>query len=120
MFLFLVYGFTDSVVYFLASFYGNSFISVPFKEAKSSTDLYFKFKTHLLDALILLVAGTTDYCIVELENGRIKININLGAGESELYSPGNLKWNDLKWHEVTIQRREANLSMIIDKTHKVQ
>lgn len=106
--------------WFLASFYGNSFISVPFKEARSSTDIHFKFKTHLLDALILLVAGTTDYCIVELDNGRIKVNINLGAGESELLSPNNLKLNDFTWHEVIIERREANLSMSIDKSHKVQ
>lgn len=93
---------------------------IPLKEAKSSTDIHFKLKTHLANALILLVAGTTDYCIIELENGRVKVNINLGAGESELVTPSNVKFNDLQWHEVNIQRKDANLSMIIDKTHKVQ
>lgn len=70
--------------------------------------------------MILLVAGTTDYCLVELENGRIKVNINLGAGESEIITPANIKFNDVKWHVVNIQRREANLSLVVDKLHKVQ
>ncbi|EFA11160.2 Chondroitin sulfate proteoglycan 4-like Protein [Tribolium castaneum] len=103
-----------------ASFYGSSHISLPFQEAKSSTDVHFRFRTLLPNALILLVAGTTDYCIVRLENGRIKININLGAGESELLSQHNFKLNDFKWHEVTITRREANLSMQVDKAPLVQ
>lgn len=90
------------------------------KEAKSSTNIHFKLKTHLTNALILLVAGTTDYCIVELENGRIKVNINLGAGEYEIFSPSSLKINDLKWHHVNIQRKEANLTLVVDKLHKVQ
>ncbi|XP_056646513.1 chondroitin sulfate proteoglycan 4 [Diorhabda sublineata] len=103
-----------------ASFYGNSFIALPFKEARSSTDIYFKFKTHLSSALIFLVAGTTDYCIVQLENGKIKININLGSGEAEVVSPDNVKLNDLKWHDVSIKREDANLTLIIDKSHKIQ
>lgn len=93
---------------------------MPFQEAKSSTDIHFRFRTLLPNALILLVAGTTDYCIVRLENGRIKININLGAGESELLSQHNLKLNDFKWHDVSINRREANLSMQVDRAQIVQ
>lgn len=72
------------------------------------------------NALILLVAGTTDYCIVELENGRIKVNINLGAGESEIITPSTINFSDLKWHTVSIQRREANLTLVVDKLYKVQ
>ncbi|CAH1153718.1 unnamed protein product [Phaedon cochleariae] len=103
-----------------ASFYGNSYISLPFKEAKSATHIQFRFKTQLPNALILLVAGITDYCIVEIEKGRIKVNINLGAGESELISPSGLKLNDMKWHGIIIERKEANLSMVIDTIYKVQ
>lgn len=105
---------------FAASFYGNSYIALPFKEARSSTDINFKFKTHLSSALIFLVAGTTDYCIVQLEKGRIKININLGSGEAEVVSPSSLKLNDLEWHDVSIERKDANLTLMIDKSHKVQ
>lgn len=108
----------DSLI--VASFYGNSYISLPSQEASSSTNISFKFRTLLPNALVLLVAGTTDYCIIRLENGRIKININLGAGESELVSPRSLKFNDFKWHQVSILRREANLSLSIDNSHPIQ
>ncbi|KAK9890480.1 hypothetical protein WA026_010562 [Henosepilachna vigintioctopunctata] len=103
-----------------ASFYGNSYIYIPFKEAKSATYIEFKFKTLLPNALILLVAGTTDFCIVQIERGRLKVNINLGAGESEIVSPDNILFNDFKWHNVSIIRKEANLTLTIDGSLKVQ
>lgn len=49
---------------FLASFYGASYISYPLQEAKGITDISFRFRTHLSDALLLLAAGKTDYCMV--------------------------------------------------------
>lgn len=58
--------------------------------------------------------------MVQLENSRIKVIINLGAGESELLSPANAKFSDYKWHEVVIERREANLSLMVDKIHKAR
>lgn len=103
-----------------ATFYGNSYIYIPFKEAKSTTDIQFKFRTLLPNALILLVTGTTDFCIVQIEKGRLKVNINLGAGESELLSPANFPLNDFKWHNVSIARKDANLSVTIDNSRKLQ
>lgn len=104
-----------------ASFYGRSYIFIPFQEAKSSTDIHFKLRTHLSNALILLVAGDTeDYCIVGLEDGRLKVNINLGAGESELLSSENVVLNDFMWHDILLSRREANLSILIDNIHRVK
>lgn len=47
-----------------ASFYGASYISYPLQEAKSVSDISFRFRTHLSDALLLLAAGKTDYCMV--------------------------------------------------------
>ncbi|XP_066152792.1 chondroitin sulfate proteoglycan 4 [Euwallacea fornicatus] len=102
-----------------ASFYGNSYISIPFEEIKTSFEITFKFKTRLADTLILLVAGVTDYCKVDLENGRVRVVVNLGSGEAELISHGSTKLNDFKWHDVTITRREGNLSMVIDKARKI-
>lgn len=51
---------------FSASFYGASCISYPLREAKSTTDISFKFRTRLSDALLLLAAGKTDYCMVNI------------------------------------------------------
>ncbi|XP_022832747.1 chondroitin sulfate proteoglycan 4 isoform X2 [Spodoptera litura] len=99
-----------------ASFYGASYISYPLQEAKGVTDMSFRFRTHLADALLLLAAGKTDYCMIRLEGGRLKLHINLGAGESELSSPKGIHLNDSQWHHVSIIRREANLTMKVDET----
>ncbi|XP_050683596.1 chondroitin sulfate proteoglycan 4 [Leptidea sinapis] len=97
-----------------ASFYGASYISYPLQEAKGVTDISFRFRTHLSDALLLLAAGKTDYCMIRLESGRLKLHINLGAGESELSSPKSIHLNDTQWHHITIIRREANLTLKVD------
>ncbi|CAH4038660.1 chondroitin sulfate proteoglycan 4 isoform X1 [Pieris brassicae] len=103
-----------SSAYDKASFYGASYISYPLQEAKGVTDINFRFRTHLSDALLLLAAGKTDYCMIRLESGRLKLHINLGAGESELSSPKGLHLNDSQWHHVNIIRREANLTLKVD------
>ncbi|CAH2036007.1 unnamed protein product, partial [Iphiclides podalirius] len=52
--------------------------------------------------------------MIRLESGRLKLHINLGAGESELSSPKSIFLNDTQWHHVSIIRREANLTMKVD------
>ncbi|CAK1588060.1 unnamed protein product [Parnassius mnemosyne] len=108
--------FSFGLAYDKASFYGASYISYPLQEAKGITDISFKFRTHLSDALLLLAAGKTDYCMIRLESGRLKLHINLGAGESELSSPKGIHLNDTQWHHVSIIRREANLTMKVDES----
>ncbi|XP_071579797.1 chondroitin sulfate proteoglycan 4 [Temnothorax nylanderi] len=67
--------------------------------------------------MLLLAAGKTDYCLIKLEAGRLKVHINLGAGENEMASARGLTLNDLSWHEVNLTRREANISLQIDVIH---
>ena len=57
-----------------ASFYGGSYISMPLQDAKSTTELRLRFRTKRPDALLFLAAGKTDYCLVRLESGRLKVN----------------------------------------------
>ncbi|XP_049885189.1 chondroitin sulfate proteoglycan 4 [Pectinophora gossypiella] len=104
------------LAYDKASFYGASYVAYPLQEAKGVTDISFRFRTHLSDALLLLAAGKTDYCMIRLESGRLKLHINLGAGESELSSPKAIYLNDTQWHHVSIIRREANLTMKVDES----
>ncbi|KAG7313392.1 hypothetical protein JYU34_000510 [Plutella xylostella] len=103
-----------SMAFDKASFYGASYISYPLQEAKGVTDISFRFRTHLSDALLLLAAGKTDYCMIRLESGRVKLHINLGAGESELTSAKGVYLNNSQWHHVSVIRREANLTMKVD------
>ncbi|XP_039764117.1 chondroitin sulfate proteoglycan 4 [Pararge aegeria] len=112
--LFILCLVSFGLAYDKASFYGASYISYPLQEAKGVTDISFRFRTHLSDALLLLAAGKTDYCMIRLESGRLKLHINLGAGESELSSSKGINLNDTEWHYVSIIRREANLTMKVD------
>nr|XP_053643918.1 chondroitin sulfate proteoglycan 4-like isoform X2 [Cherax quadricarinatus] len=100
-----------------ASFFGASYVSLPLQEARSSTEISLRLKTHRADALLLLAAGNTDYCLVVLEGGALRVRINLGAGESELSSPPRLRLDDLFWHEVKISRNTAQMTLIIDNIH---
>ena len=56
-----------------ASFYGASYISVPLQDAKSTTEVQLKVRTKQPDALLFLAAGRTDYCLIRLEAGRLKV-----------------------------------------------
>lgn len=44
---------------------------MPLQEAKLSTNIRLKFRTQQENALILLAAGRTDYCLLSLDSGRI-------------------------------------------------
>ncbi|KAL2732460.1 chondroitin sulfate proteoglycan 4 [Vespula maculifrons] len=66
-----------STLMFLLSFYGASYIHLPVQEAKGATDISFRFRTHLSDAMLLLAAGKTDYCLIKLEAGRLKNSLLL-------------------------------------------
>ena len=43
------------------------------QDAQSTTDLSFRFRTSRPEALLVLVAGRTDYCLVMLQAGTIKV-----------------------------------------------
>ena len=46
------------------------------QDAQSTTDLSFRFRTARSEALLVLVAGRTDYCLVMLQAGTIKVSKN--------------------------------------------
>ncbi|RWS29422.1 Chondroitin sulfate proteoglycan 4-like protein [Leptotrombidium deliense] len=99
------------------SFYGSSFVSLPLEDARSTTKISFRLKTYRSDAIIFLSAGPIDYCLITLDNGALKLRINLGSGEAILTSKSGLKLNDLVWHQVDIDRNEGELSMTVDGLH---
>ena len=46
-----------------------------------------------------------------------QVHINLGAGESEMSSPLNLKLNDLEWHHVKLTSNVAEIQLVLDDEH---
>ncbi|RWS13968.1 Chondroitin sulfate proteoglycan 4-like protein [Dinothrombium tinctorium] len=87
------------------------------EDARSTTKISFRLKTHRTDGMLFLAAGPIDYCLILLENGALKLRINLGSGETVLTSKSGLKLNDLVWHQVNIERTQGELSMTIDGLH---
>jgi hypothetical protein len=59
------------------SFYGASHITMPIQEAKISTNVRLRFRTHQENALIFLSSGRTDFCLLALDYGRIKLNFKI-------------------------------------------
>jgi hypothetical protein len=47
------------------------------QDAQSTTDLSFRFRTSRAEALLVLVAGRTDYCLVMLQAGTIKVKVHI-------------------------------------------
>lgn len=46
---------------------------MPLQEAKLSTNIRLRFRTHHESSLIFVAAGRTDYCLISLDDGRIKL-----------------------------------------------
>ncbi|CAG7786715.1 unnamed protein product, partial [Allacma fusca] len=96
------------------SFFGSSHVSVRLQEARSSSDIYFRLRTRRADSMLFLAAGRTDYCLLVLDAGRLKVHINLGAGETEIASEAPFLLNDMKWHAVNLTRRGSQLTIQVD------
>ena len=65
--------------FFSASFYGSGYASLPFEDAQSTTDLSFRFRTSRAESLLVLVAGRTDYCLVMLQAGAVKVRTSFAV-----------------------------------------
>ncbi|KXJ80689.1 hypothetical protein RP20_CCG023888 [Aedes albopictus] len=97
------------------SFYGASHIAMPLQEAKISTNIRLRFRSRQDNALILLTAGRTDYSLLSIDGGRIRFSFKIDDYHTDLWSPVTLKFNDLQWHDISISRYAANLTMQIDE-----
>lgn len=97
------------------SFFGNSHISMPLQEGKLSTNVRFRFRTHQEHALLLLAAGRTDYCLLSLDDGRVRLQFRVNDTLVDLESPKRQLYNDREWHDLSVQRYEHNVTMQIDE-----
>ncbi|NXR61624.1 CSPG4 protein, partial [Rhadina sibilatrix] len=97
------------------SFYGDSFVELNMAEASAQTSLQLQFRTSKPQGLLLLAAGKTDYCLMELHSGHVQLRINFGVGERVLHSQQRSQLNDLAWHLVELHHEEDNVTLVIDK-----
>lgn len=90
-----------------ASFFGASYISLPLQEAKSSTEITLRLKTHRADSLLLLAAGTTDYCLVVLEGGALRVSGRVGGRRGGRARSVERRWQWRKYY-VGVKVRERD------------
>uniref|UniRef100_A0A8C3P212 Laminin G domain-containing protein n=1 Tax=Cyanoderma ruficeps TaxID=181631 RepID=A0A8C3P212_9PASS len=88
------------------SFYGDSFVELNMAEASPQTSLQLQFRTSKPQGLLLLAAGKTDYCLMELRSGYVQVCFT-AVQRSQL--------NDLAWHLVELHHEQDNVTLVIDK-----
>ncbi|XP_038077313.1 chondroitin sulfate proteoglycan 4-like [Patiria miniata] len=100
--------------FFTASFYGTSHVYLPLSQASTETSIHLVIKTSRSKGLLLLAAGDTDYCIIQIRSGVIEARVNLGGGELAVRSLPKEKLNDLTWHSIRVELARGWLELYID------
>ncbi|KAM7285057.1 chondroitin sulfate proteoglycan 4 isoform X1 [Ixodes scapularis] len=102
-----------------ASFLGDGFVSLELEDARESTDLSLRFKTVRPDGLLLLAAGPDDHLLLQLTAGRLRLRLELGAGEpASLDSPPGVRFDDGLWHALSLQRHGSSTLLLLDGLHE--
>ncbi|XP_074640335.1 laminin subunit alpha-like [Tubulanus polymorphus] len=95
-------------------FDGNGYIVIskdrfrPFKETKISM----KFKTYAENGLMLFMGVSQDFLSLEMSDGKVQFQYNLGGGRAMLVSSN--KFNDGQWHTVEAKRYKQNGVLKVD------
>lgn len=77
------------------------------------SDVSLKFQTYAANGLIFFAGdGKRDFISIEVNNGKILYQFDLGGGRAVLES--DVMVNDGKWHDVMIQRINKTGLMFVD------
>ncbi|XP_067889004.1 chondroitin sulfate proteoglycan 4 [Heterodontus francisci] len=98
-----------------ASFFGDSYVQLKIIETSSKTSLSLQFHTSKSSGLLFLAAGETDYWLVELQNGRVQVKLELGSGEKILHSERGVRLNDLTLHTLDLYHEDDEVTLTVDK-----
>lgn len=91
---------------------------MPLQEAKLSTNLRLRFRTHQENSLLFLAAGRTDYCLIALEGGRVKLNLKINEYLTEVNMPFESVWIRLiSRYRLILRGRSGNTSHINNIDH---
>ncbi|XP_052099756.1 chondroitin sulfate proteoglycan 4-like [Mytilus californianus] len=114
LFVLVWFSSVGPVVVNTASFYGDSYINLPFQDDSDTTQLQLRFRTSLPNGLLFLASGTTDYLSVVIKSGKLEVELDLGSGVILLSSVKNTQLNDGNWHRVRFQQKALSFNLIID------
>ncbi|XP_072107890.1 chondroitin sulfate proteoglycan 4 [Mobula birostris] len=101
-----------------ASFFGESYVHLKIAEASSKSSLSLRFQTSRSSGLLVLVAGETDYWLVELQAGCVQVKLELGSGENILYSERGVELNDLALHTLELHHKADEVTLTVDNHYR--
>ncbi|WAR00366.1 CSPG4-like protein [Mya arenaria] len=105
---FLISGVLDNV-----SFYGESYVHIPYRAGLETTDLELRFKASQPYGVLLLLVGSQDFLLLQLHAGTLQLKVNYGDAETVL-DLGRHRYDDLAWHSVKVTRSANVITMVID------
>ena len=83
---------------------------------RSFSPVKLNFKTYTPNGLIFLMHGDQDYFSIEMVDGHVLYQYDLGSGAADIRSNGT--FNDGQWHTLTATRRNQMGQLLIDDHRK--
>lgn len=80
---------------------------MPLQEAKLSTNLRLRFRTRQSNGILFLAAGRTDYCLLSIDDGRVKLNLKINEHFTEV---NILQYFNI--HLCDLNKQKSNLNFI--------
>uniref|UniRef100_A0A0K0F7N6 Laminin subunit alpha-5 (inferred by orthology to a human protein) n=1 Tax=Strongyloides venezuelensis TaxID=75913 RepID=A0A0K0F7N6_STRVS len=101
------------------SFDGNGYIALPHEkwDVTKKTAFTMSFQTYVSNGLLFFLGKDNDYLMVKIENGYIKLLINLGSGDIEINSNKNT-YADGHWHSLRVDRLDRKARLTVDDVDK--
>ncbi|CAH1391978.1 unnamed protein product [Nezara viridula] len=95
-------------------FNGDGFISIgsqPYK-LDTTTEIVLRFNTYASEGLLFLAPGLSSFISIELREGRILYQFDLGSGPLMLFT--SKTFNDGKWHSIEVTRVDKKGNLKVD------
>ena len=96
---------------FVASFYGDSYLNLPFGINKD-VELRLRFLTWQSHGVLFLARGSSDYLYLNLQHGYVQVEGNFGSGVITWKSLQ--KTNDGSWHHIELKQVSQTLTISVD------
>ncbi|XP_070578761.1 neurexin-3-like isoform X4 [Ptychodera flava] len=104
------------------SFDGTQYMRVTMQnESLTDTEqINLRFKTKRAYGLLMATTSSNgvDTLMMELDSGKVKLVVNLGAGPTELFAGEGL--NDMQWHTVKVKRELQKVMLSVDDEEPVE
>lgn len=98
-------------VFFAASFYGDSYLNLPFGINKD-VELRVRFLTWQPHGLLFLARGPSDYLYLYLQDGCVQVEADFGS--RSLTWKSLQKTDDGNWHHVELKQVSQSLTVTVD------